>query len=198
MKHVKMLGLAVVVAAAFMAIVGAGTASATELCSGATACETMYPVGTAIVAKSTKTLVLESTTGTVLDECKKGEVKGNTTTTGGASETVKGAITALTWIECSKPTETTTNGELEIHAITPTGNGTLTGSGSVVKVSTILGVCSYGTGAGTDLGTLEGGKPAKISISAIVKKISGNFACPEEARWTAGYEITSPNPLFVH
>lgn len=198
MKHVKMLGLAAVAAAAFMAFVGAGTASATELCTESATCGTMYPSGTAIAAKSTKTLVLENLGGTVLDECTSGEVKGTTSTTGGASETVKANITALTWVGCTKTTKTTTNGALEIHAITPTGNGTLTGSGSVVEINTILGVCSYGTGAGTDLGTLVGGNPATISINAIVQKISGNFACPAEARWTAAYEVTSPKPLFVH
>jgi hypothetical protein len=49
MKHLKMLGLAALAAAALTALIGAGTASATVLCKNnlnTTTCSEKYPAGT--------------------------------------------------------------------------------------------------------------------------------------------------------
>lgn len=204
MKRIKMLGLAVVAAAALTALLGAGTASATELCSTNTSpCTgTMYGPGTALEANLTGTAILETTGGTVLDECTGGGVAGTITNTGGASETVNASIptAGLTWTGCSRSTTTTEGGELEIHtdSAAADGNGTLTAKGFTVQIATILGTCTYGFGTTTasDLGTLKGGNPASIEISTIVPRKTG-AACPAEARWTAKYEVVKPKPLFV-
>lgn len=204
MKHLKMLGLAVVAAAALTALLGAGTASATELCSTNTSpCTgTMYGAGTALEAKLTATAKLETTGGTVLDECAGGGIAGTISNAGGATETVKGAVAAagLTWTGCTFSTTTTEAGELEIHTAgaNADGNGTLTAKGFGVQIATVFGNCTYGfspTVAG-DLGTLKGGSSATIEISALVPLKAGAL-CPAEARWTANYEVVKPRPLYV-
>jgi hypothetical protein len=204
MKHLKMLGLALFAAAALTALLGAGTASATELCSTNTSpCTgTMYPAGTVIEASLTGMAKLANTEGTVLDECTGGGVVATTTNTGGATETVKApvATSGLTWTGCTRTTTTTAGGELEIHTDSEKsdGNGTLTAKGFTVSISTILGTCAYGFGGtATDLGTLKGGSPATIAINVLVAKQSGSALCPAQAVWTANYQVVKPKPLFV-
>lgn len=209
MRYIKMLGLAAVAAAALMAFVGAGTASATTLCktvpdaSGNCEAAWHYPVGTTIHATQEPgtTANLENTSGSTLDTCTESTIHGVTTTTGSATETVKGHIDAISWgsgtTPCTATTDTLALGTLEVHAELPHGRGTLTGAGSKVTVN-IFGVsCVYGTGTGTDLGTVTGGNPATIDVNAVIKKEEGGFLCPETTKWTASYIVTSPKPLYV-
>ncbi|HET7455473.1 MAG TPA: hypothetical protein VFJ76_08135 [Solirubrobacterales bacterium] len=194
MKHLKILGLALVAAAALMAFLGAGTASATKLCEDK-ACTVDYAKGTKIVSTLSGSAILETTGGTVLDTCTGGEVNGKTSETEG--EPLSGSISALTWSGCSKTTDTTATGELKIKA-TSGGNGEVEGVGSSVTVSGIFGTsCVYGTGTGTKLGELQGGTPATLAISALVPRTVANALCPAETRWTASYTVTSPTSLFV-
>jgi hypothetical protein len=203
MRYLKMISLAAVAAAAVMAFVGAGTASATVLCNNngsTTACSSKVGAGTKIVSELTGSAILETKEGTVLDTCTGGSVNGSVENAGGAAATVTGKITALTWTGCTKETKTTALGELEVHHIAGTDNGTVTGKNSVVTVAGLFQneSCLYGTGNGTDLGTLVGGSPATIVISTLVPRQAGSgFLCPAEARWTASYKVTAPNPLFV-
>lgn len=211
MKYVKSLGLAAVAAMALTAFAGAGTASATVLCktnltSGCAAAGWDYTGS--FGASLTSSAVLETLGGTTIDTCTRGSAGGFWSTGGtNATETPTSAIIELTWgtaeNPCTKTTDSVDNasgptfGELEIHYIAGTDNGTLTGRGSKVTISTIFGICVYGTGEGTDLGTLVGGTPMTISINTVIKKIEGKETCPAEARWTANYSITSPGTLFV-
>lgn len=209
MRFIKMLGLAAAAAMALMGFLGAGTASATTLCktvpdaSGNCEAAWHYPVGTQIHATLEGSAILEDTSGNVLDTCTESTILAHTTTTGGATETVKGQITALSWGSGTTPCTATTDtvagalGTLEVHAETPHGNGTLTGAGSKVAV-TLFGVtCTYGTGIGTDLGTVTGGNPATIDVNAVISKQEGGFLCPSTTKWTASYVVTSPTPLYV-
>jgi hypothetical protein len=201
MKYLKILGLAAVAAMALMAF-GAGTASAVKLCKNnlsTTSCSEHYPIGTVVEGTLTGSAILETTGGSTLDTCTGSTVSGKTTNTAATGEPVKGNIETLTWTGCTFPTATVTKGSLTIHTITGTDNGTLTASGTEVTINTgFFGACTYGAGAATDLGTVVGGNPAKITINAIVpltKNESG--LCPAEARWTASYTITKPTPLYV-
>ncbi|HET7454205.1 MAG TPA: hypothetical protein VFJ76_01675 [Solirubrobacterales bacterium] len=204
MKHLKMLGLAVVAAAALMAFVGAGTASATKLCKDS-ACAEDYPAETEIKSSLSGSAILETIGGVTLDTCSGGEVNGKTPATEG--EPLSGNISALTWEGCTRTTDTTVNGSLAIKRVlvenenkelVPNGNGTVTGSGSSVTVNGIFGTsCVYGTGTNTPLGTLVGGNPATITINALVPRTVANALCPAETRWTASYTVTSPKPLFI-
>jgi hypothetical protein len=196
MKSIKTLGAAAMAGIALTAIIAAGTAQATVLGSG----ETLLTAGTTITATLSGSATLTTTEGTVLDTCTGGEVKGKTTNAGGAAETVKGTVekTGLTWTRCTEPTSTLAGGSLEIHHITGTTNGTLTGSGFEVTVNTtIFGSCIFTLGAGTTLGTLTGSTSgnATMDINAVATRKSG--LCPSSAKWVGTYTVTGPSPLKV-
>jgi hypothetical protein len=196
MKHVKIFGLAAVAAMALMAFIGASTASATALYSGAT----KLGAGTEIQATLTGTSTLTTTENVVLDTCTGGEVKGTTSNAGGAAETVKGTVatSGLTWTGCTEPTVTLAGGSLEIHHIAGTSNGTLTGSGFEVTISTtVFGSCIFTLTAGTHLGTLTGSTTsnAVMNINAVAARKSG--LCPSTAKWVGTYKVTKPVPLHV-
>jgi hypothetical protein len=209
MKYVKMLGLAAIAAMALSAVAGASTASATELCSTNTSpCSgTMYPVGTEIKAELKAGGAGAVITNNITNwTCKKSAISGKTTTTGSATETVLGQITALTFTECTNTAGEKCTAEAvhlpykaEIHA-TGGGNGTLTvSSGGNGNPGEIL-VC------GTDINctfsfataslSLTGGNPAILKAGKIKLETAGGI-CPAEASWDAEYEVTSPKPLFV-
>lgn len=205
MKYVKMLGLAAVAAAALMAFVGGSTASATVLCKNNTstlACTEPYGTGTEItshlVEKTKATLVTAFKTV----ECSKSTVNGKVENAGGSAATVGGKISALTFEECNCEVKVLKNGSLEIHSIASTDNGTATGNGSEVTVQcngTLFGNvhCIYTT-ENTDLGTLVGGAPAKLEVKeAEIPRLKTDSLCSEKAKWTANYEVTTPNPLYV-
>ena len=201
MKYVKMLALAAVAAGALMAFIGAGTASATVLCSTtADPCPAgqSWPVNTvldfSIPSGSTANLV--DTTGEELDKCSTSTVKGKISNAGGSTATTTGAVEELTWGSCTFPTKTLTLGNLEIHKISSTSNGTLTADGTFeVTINTIFfGSCIYGVTSGVDLGELTEGSPAVFHANAVAEKFSGsNLACPSTSKWTATYTLTSPS-----
>jgi hypothetical protein len=195
MKYVKMLGLAALAAMAVMALVGAGTASATTLDCAGVHCN----VGTVIDASLSGSAKLTTTEGTVLDTCTGGTVKGVTTTTGSATETVQGNIEELTWGPCTEPTTTIAKGTLEIHW-TSGLNGTLTAGSvpsEVTVQTTIFGSCIFTIAAGGDIGTVTGttSGDAVFHINAVASRKSG--FCPSTTKWEGTYIVTSPTPLAV-
>jgi len=205
MKYLKMLGLAVTAAVALMAFVGAGSASATELCSSNTnPCSgTMYPAKTQIKSnlKAGTEAVLKAGFATV--KCKASTVNGETSNTGSSTETVSGPITTLNFGECNCEVEVLKNGSLEIHG-SGTGNGTLTGKSSEVTINCSGVACIFGTAStGTTIGTATGGNPATLAANAKLPWIAGdssNSVCTlgtGTGSWTASYEVTAPAPLFV-
>ena len=180
-----------------MAVIGVASASATVLCAESTTSECTSDGGPVINASLTKASKISNTEGSVLDECTSGTLVGAPSNIGSSTETVSGPIGELTWASCTKTTDTISSGELEIHWISGTDNGTVTGKNNSVT-ALISGVsCTYGTGTGTDLGTLEGGSPATINVSAVLAKTAGGFLCPASVKWTATYSVTSPQPLDV-
>jgi len=205
MKHVKMFALAAVAVAAPMAFVGAGTASATALCSTATSpCTgTKYGVGTEIRAALTggNQSVLTAIFATV--KCSESLVVGKVTNAGGASATVVGEITTLDFGTCNCTVTVLNNGELEVH-YTSAGNGTLTGKNSVVTINCSGISCKFGTAAaGTTIGPVTGGSGATPTANANLPYISGdasNFVCTGGSGigiWKAPYEAFVPTSLFI-
>ncbi len=192
MKYLKMLGPAAVAAMALVAF-GAGTASATKLYKGATA----VGAGTEIQASLAigGSARLTTTEGTTLNTCTGSTIKGSTSNAGGSAETVKGSVTAanLTWSGCNNTVDTIEGGELEIHHISGTTNGTLTAKGFKVNVLIpFFGTtCTYTAGAGTHMGTLTGVSVgnAVMDVNAIVTTSSPG--CPPSARWQATYTVTN-------
>lgn len=199
MKCAKHLGLITLAVAAVM--VFAGTASATILTS---------PAGTtytgAIKAESEgniETVGELGTFGTI--KCRKSSFEAKVETHGGTT-TVSGRLSNLILAECEAGTPTTPvaePGSLEIHTDNSEksdGNGTFTSKGAkFIWHNTAVGTCTYETAStGTDLGTLTGGTPAKLTIGGAVIRVSGtNPFCGSTVTWKAIYKFTSPSALFV-
>ncbi len=208
MKYLKMLGLAVVAAAALMAFAGAGTASADELCtvpaegSDGPPNTTMCPAGkliTTLHATLIGSAKLESTTGTTLDTCTAGTVHGVITSQGTTTSEISGPIESLTWGEtgtsCTFPTTTITKGSLD-GSPAAGGGTTVKATSSAVTINTVLfGSCTYGVGTGVDLGAVANGGN-HLTINAVVSKTAGGGACPESARWNATYKITNHTAVY--
>jgi hypothetical protein len=196
MKYIKMLGLAAMAAMALMAFVGAGTASATTLEDS----KGVHP--TTISASLLGSATLESTTGsppTVFETCTTGTVHGNPST-GSATTTVTGVATIASG-GCTATTHVLGGGDLEIHHITGTSNGTVTGNTFEVTKSMFGASCVYGlskTDAMVHLGTLIGSYTTPLmEVNTILPLRAGSFLCPSETRWTATYEVTTPSGLTV-
>jgi hypothetical protein len=188
MKYIKMLGLAAVAAAALMAFMGAGTASAAKTLTS-TGVKLNAPVSIhAVLTDGVKSPAVLSTTDgkTIVDECEESTVQGATTN---SDTPITGHISVLSWGKCDVTTDTLTNGDLTIDE-----NGTVTGAGSVVTVNTGV-TCRYGTGAGTHLGTLTTGV---LNINAVINEQEPKaFLCPDTTKWVASYTVTTPHDLSL-
>jgi hypothetical protein len=189
MKHLKMLGIVAIAAAALTALMGAGTASATVLYSGGT----KLGAGTKIEATGSN-IVLKAGFATI--ECAHAEGDGKTSNQGGASETVEGNISNLSFTECNATVKVLKKGKLVIHH-TSGSNGTVTSEGAEVTVAVFGTSCTYGTPEALNVGTLIGGSPATMSGSASVKRIAGGFLCANPASVSASGVVTTPSPLEV-
>jgi len=206
MKPLTTLRLALVVASATMVFGMTDAASATVLCHSSTSCVEDWKVG----AKLTFSLVKESTLSTTTtggipeDTCSGSSLTAEITNTGSASATVvaKGEASGLTWSGCTNTTKTLTGGELEIHNIAGTNNGTVTAKGFAITVLAAGLDCAYGAGAGIDLGIFKPGSEGKdgaFEINAVMLRNSehSNVFCPETFRLKATYTQTGATALFV-
>jgi hypothetical protein len=186
MKHLKMLGLAMVATAAFMAFAGSASAN---------------PVLTSPANVDYTGSFLATVEGTNLFQAGFAHITCTTSTIGGTVTTnnttrASGPVTTIDTSGCNATVITLKHGSLEFIS-NGGGKGTVRGTGSEVTVSTLGVSCVYGTGAGTTLGTVTGGNPATIAINASLPKISGGFLCATPASWTGSYTVTSPKPLII-
>ena len=202
MKYVKMITLAAVAAAALTAFVAA-SASASVLCSAPEAtCSTAnrWPIGTTIdfslkTGTSAKLVTIDGSTTLVTCTGAGTTVHGTlaSDTSSATPTNAKGNVSALRWETCTSTTDTLKIGGLEVVQGAG-GNGTVKSTGEFqVTINTVLfGSCIYGVAAGTSLGELKEGKPATFVANAGVVRLGTNFACPETAKWTAEYTLTTP------
>jgi len=219
MKYLKMLGLAAVAAAALMAFVGVGTASAGEgvLCSTTTnPCTSKWAVNTVLdfsLKSGTSAELTNEENGEVLDTCtgssteagKSTTVKGDLTKNPSTEEKdpakgeATGINTEILWKTCTFPTNTVENGALKVSRIAGTSNGTVKADAQVrVTINTIFfGSCVYGVKAGADLGVITEGKGTASEFKAEhapAEKLEGSaIACPPNSTWTATYVLTTPS-----
>lgn len=180
MKYLKVLGLGLLAAAALMAFIGTGTASATVLCSTtSTPCNGVYKATTKWDASLIGKAIIEKTDGTKLSECQEGTFNGEISKAGNAKETVLLGVGGLTWGKCSIPTETVTWGELEVHAIAGTDNGTVTATKTEVTIWLSGADCIYGAGEGVHFGTLTGSFTDPIlDVNATLPRTFGGILVP--------------------
>jgi hypothetical protein len=191
MKHLKMLGLFAMAAAALMAF--AGSASAQTLTA---------PTGTeytgALSASLEGSALLKA--GFAEITCTSGTVSGSVTTN--SSTEASGSITAVSFSNCKEGQTVDTlnnNGTLTILKSTKAVTGT-----GVEVTTAVAGVsCVYGLGAtATSLGnatntSVSGVDKVTLDVSAKLPKISGGFLCASPASWTANYVVTNPTSSFL-
>jgi hypothetical protein len=196
MKHLKTLVLAAVAAGALMAFFGAGTASATVLCS--TTIETCptaqkwgaIPLDFSLVKGGSANLTETSSKSIVT--CTESTVKGEITNTGSSTETVTGPVPELTFKKCNLPVTVLKVGKLEVHSIAGTSSGTVTADGTFeVTINTVLfGSCIFKAEAGADFGVLIEGKPGVFEAHLVLT--SSGVPCPGSAILSGQYQVTTP------
>jgi hypothetical protein len=204
MKYVKMLGLAAVVAAALMAVVGVGTASATAVCKNE-ACTSKMIVGEEITA-SLKSSTAKLEAGFAEINCSTSTIAGKITNAGGSGVEVQGNVTGLTFGSCGTATVTVkeTAGVKAKLGLTYTSgvNGSL-------KVTELVGVtvkvgsteCTYGgeikSGLTANGSTSPTTNATEVAKEAPIPKTGGGVLCANPSKWSAEYNVTSPSPLYA-
>jgi hypothetical protein len=210
MKHLKMLVLTGMAALLAVAVAGAGSASATVLCkatanpcpaesklASGTKVETALPPGVESIVQSTDKEIINTW-------CQESAFNFTTWNAGSGTETVKATVSKWSWGGCTNFKKLTTlkAGELEIHYVSGTGTGTLTGKFMEITAESVLGNdCVYGTGTGADLGILrEPGAletKSQIEMSVAIPQVGGGGFCPPDIKILARYTISTPAPLYV-
>jgi hypothetical protein len=194
MKRLKMLGLAAITALVPFALVGVTTASATTLFTDS-AKTIKYPKGTTIHATLASETSTPLTSGsTTITTCTGSTIHGTAGNETGGRVSI--AIGSFTWEGCSQTTHTLANGSFEIE-YTSGANGKVFGKGSQWTQGIFGTSCAYGTGEGTELGTISGGVSPHITITANIARTAGGFLCPATATWHATYVVTSPHELHI-
>jgi hypothetical protein len=203
-----MIGLATVVALVLTALFGAGSASATVLCSenaGACPAEKTYASGTTIEAtlKSGTNFLIE---GTLNEKCTGSTLKGKSTSKVGAPLSME--VTSVTISGCGEsacPSGESLNlpyaGSVQA---TEAGNGSVTlqggGSGNPALKFTS---CFWGSACKFSASslplTLTGGNPATLVAkkAPLTLEEGSKFFCGETGKLSATYEITAPKPVFA-
>lgn len=202
MRNIKILGLGLLAAMAMMAIVGAGTASATKLCSVNTSpcpAGNTYGKGTAIKAQLPAGGTSVMSSGFVTITCTSSTMSGKTTSEGGAGA-VTGEISSVTWKNCTSNlgscTASALNTPWKVEVSGSGGSGTMSVNNPGGKFTCGGVTCEYSASKASV--SANGGNPATIKASGVsFSKIGGSFLCSSSASWTSTYEVTSPNPLFV-
>lgn len=194
MKYLKTLGLAAVAAMALAAFAGAGTASATTVCTAGT---TLSPCLSGQTPYSGKIVgKLKAGTEAVLAgnlnvKCKESVVSGTTNSSG------EGKIESATFTNCTTCPKVTSLTPWNAKAVTGTApNGTMLVENPVVHLENCFGFAKCTASAKSVTLDVIGGSPAKIIASNEPLTISG-FGCGSSGTWTAEYEVTSPSSLYL-
>jgi hypothetical protein len=199
MKYLKTLGLAAIAATALVALLGAGTASATVLCKAVESpCSlaNKYGVGTRIgFSLKAGTSLRWVNEGTTLETCTEAVLKSDITNAGSATSTVISENKTLSFNGCTFANGFTKLGGLEIHNISGTSNGTVTASSEIGWAfnNPMYGTCVYGWTAGGVVGIITEGKPATLDLNTGIVRLSGSsFLCPPNGTLEGSLVQTEP------
>ena len=196
MKHLKMLGLLAVAAAALTAF--AGTASATTATSPK---GTLYTGTYRAEAEGKTSLEGPFTTVTCGQSVVEGKVEQH-----GSGVTTGGKISLLTFTECNFPVTVLKAGSLEAHTTAVKGtdaDGTVTSSGAEITIQTSIANCLYTTnnsdiGTGSLTSTTTTGGNATLDIgSASIPRTGHSIFCGSSATWTGSYKVVTPSTLYI-
>jgi hypothetical protein len=115
---------------------------------------------------------------------------------GSSTEPVVGAINSWSFGSCNCKVQVLKPGHLGIDW-TSGNNGSLVFIGLQIAVDCGGKECTFG-GKIKEGVTLTGGNPASIKAAAApVPKQAGIAECSSPSKWTAEYEVSAPNPLYV-
>jgi hypothetical protein len=194
-KRIKNLTLAAIAAAALMAFLGAGTASATQLCTDSGEVCTEY----------SGTITGTSTNATLATNLANVECSHSTTTIVANSSTgapILGEVTALAFTGCQTEgvvhtacTVTVKNlpysASLEGKTLTVTDS---VGAGAKVVCGTVLS-CEFLTKSASL--SITNGSPTVAVAKEVALSHEVGAICPSTATWNATYAVTSPTGLTV-
>jgi len=193
-KYIKNLALAAIAAAALMAFLGAGTASATQLCTDSGGVCTEY----------SGNINGTSTNATLATNLANVECSDSATTINASSSTgapITGEVTALSFTGCR--TEVTLipctvtvknlpyNASLEGKTLTVTD---AVGAGAKVVCGEVLS-CEFLT-TKAELAITNGEPTVAVAKNVALSHETGAI-CPSTATWNATYSVTSPTGLTV-
>jgi hypothetical protein len=209
MRHLKILGIAVIATFSLVAFVGATTASATRLCAtNTTPCANVYPNDSTFTAHlvPATTLVITTSGGSSnptlsCNSSTMGLTNANTGGAAGVAATTR--LNALSFSNCSSVNPTGCGSTFQVGSLAGTDgiinstagrNGTLQLTPPLIGwTCAFLGVnvqCTYG-GSGTLDATVTGGSPAIIEIRNQTLAGIGGFGCQTLTTWNATYQTTS-------
>jgi len=178
-----------------MAVISSSTASATILTSPA---GNQLGAGTIIKGEQGGKIIFDPPFGAI--ECSQSTLEGETTNSGGASETVNVALSTLTFTSCNATVTVLKKGNLEIHTEggSANNNGAVTMSSHEITVQYLGTHCVY-NGPPVLIGAIVGRVVATIILKSILKRTGGSSGafCGSTAEWTGTYHITAPGSLYV-
>jgi hypothetical protein len=184
MKYAKILGLLAVAAAALMAFAASASATTVTSPTGTIATPTIHAVNEGGHVKLANPVANIECSSTV-----EGKVE-----THGTTETAEGAITTLDFTGCTNNWVVTTISPGTLIAHWTSGyNGILTSNGAKVKTVRLGLTCVYET-KNTEIGTITGGNPATLDITAkipINEAESSKLCGTGTAAWSGSYVTTS-------
>jgi hypothetical protein len=206
MNNLKTFVLAAVLVVGLAICGGGATASAaTQLCSTNTSpCTgTEYGVGTEFKAELETGTEAVFKAGFATVKCKASILGWKLDQF--SNGTPRGTSSTVSFSECGGCTVAgVPQGTIEEHTdgATANGNGIVTAVGPEITMSCLGVNCTYGTGTGITLGTVDGGNPALMTGNANLPWQAGAghsslFLCGNPAQFTATYRFNSPKPLFI-
>ena len=197
MKHLKMLGLAVMAALALIAIAGAGSASATVLCDeNATPCPEAKRWNVAQVFETTlETANIVFNAGLYNIECPETTMEGSLSNEGGAGNVII-ELEKITFGGCNCPITVVKTGSMSVEHTVGTMNGKLTTANIELTWNCMgMGHCIYGEGP---FGTLTGGATGTLDVNATMTRVKGAPpGCPATVSWKGNYKVLTPKPVYV-
>lgn len=202
MKYFKLLGLAAVTAAALMASVGTGTASAATLtCTNPPGTKVVCPKPLNIeMRRELNRYILHLAAGKI--ECEEYSEKASITETGSSTTTASGSITSMAFSGCNATVTVLSTGSMEIHYAEGV-NGSVTTTGTETTTE-FAGLHCIFTTNNTNIGKLTGssttkGNPTFDTTGSKLPRTGGRSGafCGSTAEVTETDAILTPDWLDV-
>ena len=196
MKLIKKLALAGLAAAAFMAFLGAGTASATQLCTDAEKSNECTEYSGKIIGTSTNPTLATNLANVVCEDSQTTIFAASSTGApilGEVSElTFSGCHTEVTIIPCTVTVKNLPySTSLEAKTLTVQDE---VGAGAKVVCGTVLS-CEFLTKSASL--AITNGEPTVAVAKEVGLSHESGAICPSTATWSATYSISSPTRLTV-